>query len=152
MAYVDKTASILDLVQRGDRYLFVRPRGFGKSLLCDTIKCLFEGKKELFEGRHICDKWDWEAKYPVISIVFGDESIDTPEALEQSLNDSLGENCETNGINVNELGESLPALRFRDLIIYPIGIGFPVFPVTHSDIFHFFLRSLIADKLPKEEK
>ena len=37
-------------------------------------------------------------------------------------------------------------------VLYPIGIGFPVFPVTYSDIFHFFLRSLIADKLPKEEK
>jgi hypothetical protein len=36
--------------------------------------------------------------------------------------------------------------------IYPTGIGFPVFPVTYSDIFYFFLRSLIADKLPEEEK
>jgi hypothetical protein len=36
--------------------------------------------------------------------------------------------------------------------VYPIGIGFPVFPVTYSDIFYFFLRSLIPDKLPKEEK
>jgi hypothetical protein len=36
--------------------------------------------------------------------------------------------------------------------VYPTGIGFPVFPVTYSDIFHFFLRSLIPDKLPKEEK
>jgi hypothetical protein len=36
--------------------------------------------------------------------------------------------------------------------IYPTGIGFPVFPVTYPDIFHFFLRSLIPDKFPKEEK
>ncbi len=36
--------------------------------------------------------------------------------------------------------------------IYPTGIGFPVFPVTYPDIFYFFLRSLISDKLPKEEK
>jgi hypothetical protein len=37
-------------------------------------------------------------------------------------------------------------------VLYPKGIGFPVFPVTYPDIFYFFLRSLIADKLPKEEK
>jgi hypothetical protein len=36
--------------------------------------------------------------------------------------------------------------------IYQIGIGFPVFPVTSSGIFYFFLRSLIPDKLPEEEK
>jgi hypothetical protein len=98
-------------------YFLSRPRRFGKSLLCDTIKCLFEGKKELFEGLYIHDKWDWETKYPVISIVFGDEFVDTVEVLEQVLNNSLRENCENNGINVLELGEKLPGLRFRELII-----------------------------------
>jgi hypothetical protein len=38
------------------------------------------------------------------------------------------------------------------VVLYPTGIGFPVFPVTYPDIFHFFLRSLIPDKLPEEEK
>jgi hypothetical protein len=98
-------------------YFLSRPRRFGKSLLCDTIKCLFEGKKDLFEGLYIHDKWDWETKYPVISIVFGDEFVDTVEVLEQVLNNSLRENCENNGINVLELGEKLPGLRFRELII-----------------------------------
>lgn len=97
-------------------FFLSRPRRFGKSLLCDTIKCLFEGKKELFEGLHICDKWDWDARNPVISIVLGDELIDTTEALDRALNDSLGKNCENNGINVHELGENLPALRFSNLI------------------------------------
>ena len=36
--------------------------------------------------------------------------------------------------------------------VYPNEIGFPVFLVTSLDIFYFFLWSLIADKLPKEEK
>jgi hypothetical protein len=40
----------------------------------------------------------------------------------------------------------------KRLYVYPIGIGFPVFLVTYLDIFYFFLRSLITDKLPKEEK
>jgi len=37
----------------------------------DTIKCLSEGRKELFDGLYICDKWDWSRKYPVIKISFG---------------------------------------------------------------------------------
>ena len=31
-------------------YFLSRPRRFGKSLLCDTIKQLFLGKKELYKG------------------------------------------------------------------------------------------------------
>ncbi len=45
-----------------------------------------------------------------------------------------------------------PFLSRQTRAIYPTGIGFPVFPATYSDIFYFFLRSLIADKLPEEEK
>ncbi len=69
--YVDKTECIHDLVNSG-KYLFLsRPRRFGKSLLVDTLRCLFEGKKGLFEGLWIYDKWDWEKSYPVIKIDMG---------------------------------------------------------------------------------
>ncbi|MCX8144666.1 MAG: AAA family ATPase, partial [Bacteroidia bacterium] len=64
--YVDKTNYIYDLLNSGKYFFISRPRRFGKSLLVDTIKCLFEGKKELFEGLFIYDKWNWEEKYPVI--------------------------------------------------------------------------------------
>ncbi|MCX8143763.1 MAG: AAA family ATPase, partial [Bacteroidia bacterium] len=64
--YVDKTEYIYELTKENGYYFISRPRRFGKSLLVDTIKCLFEGKKELFEGLFIYDKWNWEEKYPVI--------------------------------------------------------------------------------------
>ena len=48
--YIDKTAMIYDLVQNGKVYFLSRPRRFGKSLLVSTLKCYFEGKKELFKG------------------------------------------------------------------------------------------------------
>jgi len=48
--YIDKTELIHDLVNSGNYYFMSRPRGFGKSLLVDTIEELFSGSKELFEG------------------------------------------------------------------------------------------------------
>ncbi|MFK7981646.1 MAG: AAA family ATPase, partial [Saprospiraceae bacterium] len=51
--YVDKTAYIYDLIQRDTYFFLSRPRRFGKSLLISTIKALFEGKQELFEGLFI---------------------------------------------------------------------------------------------------
>ena len=51
--YVDKTDIVWQLAN-GDKYNFLsRPRRFGKSLLCSTLKCYFEGRKDLFEGLKI---------------------------------------------------------------------------------------------------
>ena len=41
--YVDKTVHIQRLLDRGKHYFLSRPRRFGKSLLLDTCKELFEG-------------------------------------------------------------------------------------------------------------
>jgi len=48
--YVDKTEHIYRLVTEGMYYFLSRPRCFGKSLLVSTLRCLFEGKRDLFEG------------------------------------------------------------------------------------------------------
>lgn len=48
--YLDKTALVYDLVTNGKIYFLSRPRRFGKSLLVSTLKCYFEGKKELLKG------------------------------------------------------------------------------------------------------
>jgi len=66
--YIDKTKEALDLIKNGKYYFLSRPRRFGKSLFLDTLQDIFEGKKELFEGLYIYDKWDWEDRYPVIKI------------------------------------------------------------------------------------
>ena len=69
--YIDKTKEALDLIENGRYYFLSRPRRFGKSLFLDTLQDIFEGKKELFEGLYIYDKWDWEDRYPVIKLSFG---------------------------------------------------------------------------------
>lgn len=69
--YVDKTKIALSMINRGRYYFLSRPRRFGKSLFLDTLKDIFEGKKALFDGLYIYDKWDWQTTYPVINISFG---------------------------------------------------------------------------------
>ena len=66
LVYVDKTDLLFDLVSRY-RYVFLaRPRRFGKSLLCNTFKAYFQGKKELFEGLKVMDlEKEWKT-YPVL--------------------------------------------------------------------------------------
>ena len=66
--YVDKTPLIHDLVKNGSHYFLSRPRRFGKSLLISTMKALFEGRQDLFEGLAIHDDWDWSVKCPVVRI------------------------------------------------------------------------------------
>lgn len=62
--YVDKTDLIHELVQSSFVFLS-RPRRFGKSLLCSTLKAYFEGRKELFEGLKIMElEKEWK-QYPV---------------------------------------------------------------------------------------
>lgn len=71
--YVDKTRHVYQMAA-GGRYDFLsRPRRFGKSLLVSTLKCLFQGRKELFEGLWIAEHGDWEwQEHPVITIDFSE--------------------------------------------------------------------------------
>ena len=48
--YVDKTAFIRKMEERADFLFFVRPRRFGKSLLCETLHCYYDvAEKENFQ-------------------------------------------------------------------------------------------------------
>ncbi|TAF78106.1 MAG: AAA family ATPase, partial [Sphingobacteriales bacterium] len=64
--YVDKTPLIYQLIQ-AKTYFLSHPRRFGKSLLLSTLKYLFQGRQDLFEGLWIADKLDWDVqKHPVL--------------------------------------------------------------------------------------
>ncbi len=83
--YVDKTKYIYDIISTS-KYIFIsRPRRFGKSLLLSTIRYLYEGKKELFKGLYIEEKWDWELIYPVIRIDFGEIQTINKKLLEEQI-------------------------------------------------------------------
>ncbi len=87
--YVDKTSVIHRLVEEGKYYFLSRPRRFGKSLLLDTLRCLFEGREALFEGLHIHDKWDWQVQHPVIRLSFADGVLTSREALDLHVEELL---------------------------------------------------------------
>lgn len=48
--YVDKTALVYQLTHESNYVFMSRPRRFGKSLLCSTLKSYFEGRRDLFKG------------------------------------------------------------------------------------------------------
>ena len=83
--YVDKTAYMRQLVDEGKHYFLSRPRRFGKSLLLDTLKELFEGNAPLFEGLDICDHWDWSVRHPVVRLSFGSGNFKEPGYLQANV-------------------------------------------------------------------
>ena len=83
--YVDKTPHVLRLIEGGSHYFLSRPRRFGKSLLVDTVKELFEGSEALFQGLHIHDRWDWSARHPVVRLDFGGGDFREAGSLEVNL-------------------------------------------------------------------
>ena len=85
--YIDKTSLIYDLTHNGKIYFLCRPRRFGKSLLVSTLKCYYEGRRELFKGLAI-DKLETEwTKYPVFHLSFGGQNFVEPYALDKVLED-----------------------------------------------------------------
>ena len=90
--YIDKTKEALDLIQNYQYVFLSRPRRFGKSLFLDTLRNIFEGKKEYFEGLYIYDKWDWDKKYPVITFSF--KTVTNTKELITDINSKLRMNQE----------------------------------------------------------
>ena len=83
--YVDKTPFALQLVDEGTHYFLSRPRRFGKSLFLDTLKELFEGSRELFEGLAAHGGWDWSVRHPVLRLEFGRGNYAEPGYLQVNL-------------------------------------------------------------------
>ncbi len=84
--YVDKTDLLANLASENrGQYFISRPRRFGKSLMLSTLKCIFEGRRELFEGLKIT-KTDYKWKtYPVLMMDMTAVSADSIEAMMRNL-------------------------------------------------------------------
>ena len=92
--YIDKTELIHTLLTQGNYYFLSRPRRFGKSLLLSTIKEIYSGSRELFEGLWIADRWDWDKRHPVVHIKFAKsdyQSLGLRQAIIQELDKSAVE-------------------------------------------------------------
>ena len=111
--YVDKTAWLERLVDEGKHYFLSRPRRFGKSLLIDTLKELFEGNESLFAGLAIHDGWDWSVRHPVLRLSFGSGSFREPVHLRQEVLNQLDALAEEAAIAPRY---ETASARFRHLI------------------------------------
>ena len=111
--YVDKTDLIHRLVTNGKIYFLSRPRRFGKSLLVSTLKCYFEGRKELFEGLAI-DKLEkkW-IHYPVFYLSFGGQNFVEPYQLYHVLEEFVANGEKLYG--KDELAQTLGS-RFKQVL------------------------------------
>ena len=98
-AYVDKTPLAIKLADSGKMYFLARPRRFGKSLFLDTLRNLFESKRELFQGLYAEHNWQWSVKYPVIKLDMSG-AFKSPAALESRLSSLLENNAIKLGIDL----------------------------------------------------
>ncbi len=111
--YVDKTRFIEKIISEGKYYFLRRPRRFGKSLFLSTLKCFFEGRRELFKGLYADNMdWNWEP-YPVFHIALNTMDYSKPGKLEVLFNSFLSEWEKKYELTTNESDISV---RFRNII------------------------------------
>ena len=97
--YIDKTKYVWQMVSTNAVNFFLsRPRRFGKSLLVDTLRCYFEGRKELFEGLYIYNKEKEWKQYPVIRIDLSRGKYYEKERLHPIIDSILHEHEECWGV------------------------------------------------------
>ena len=104
------------MFEEGSYYFLSRPRRFGKSLLVSTIKYLFEGRRDLFKGLYIDQKWNWkDDKYPVIHFSFASEKHYAPQMIHNTI---LGELLDLEVLYEITNGEKFPSVysRFQNII------------------------------------
>jgi hypothetical protein len=116
--YVDKSGLAIDLIESAGKAVFLsRPRRFGKSLLVDTFKELFEGNQPLFAGLAAETRWDWSSRHPVIRISFGGGTVSDLRSLDHRIRHNLRTNRLALGL---QLADDIPdddlAGHFADLI------------------------------------
>ncbi len=114
--YADKTPFIHRLIAHGKYYFLSRPRRFGKSLLLDTLKELFEGNRALFTGLFIEDKWDWAQKYPVVRFSFGGGTLKSRSELDARIISMLTLNAKMLGLTLRE-DDDIPG-KFMQILMH----------------------------------
>ncbi|MBD5330257.1 MAG: AAA family ATPase, partial [Bacteroides sp.] len=111
--YVDKTCYIEKLLTGSKYYFLGRPRRFGKSLFLSTLKCFFEGKRELFKGLYIDSAdWNWEP-HPVLYLDLNNQQYKEENNLDILIEDFLSTREREYGLQPSQQDHSI---RFAGLI------------------------------------
>jgi hypothetical protein len=111
--YVDKTALVYRMTHEYKYVFLSRPRRFGKSLLCSTLKSYFEGRRDLFAGLAMEQlETEWR-KHPVMLISLASIKSGTYEEFYEQTNIQLTRYEKQYGV---ERQSDLPGPRLRNLI------------------------------------
>ncbi len=114
--YVDKTAYFHKLITDENQTLnFIsRPRRFGKSLMISTLKAIFQGRRELFQGLAI-DKldYDWQV-HPVIHFDMSAISTQNMDVFEKDFTATVATALKISGYEYNR--DYTPGKNFGDAI------------------------------------
>jgi len=116
--YVDKTEMLHRLVtsKTRTRFFISRPRRFGKSLMLSTLKAIFEGRRELFDGLAITrTSYDW-AKVPVLHLDMTTVLADTVDEIKQNIVNKLRRVAKYTGIQLEPSDFASPAACFGTLL------------------------------------
>ena len=114
--YVDKTEELYAMAsgETGSQFFMARPRRFGKSLAVSTLKCLFEGRRDLFTGLKIEPKWDWSKKWPVLHLDMGSAQTVSVYQLHSRWRAVLANECRRNEIPYRD--DENPATAFENVL------------------------------------
>ena len=112
--YIDKTDLVWKMTKESPYVFLSRPRRFGKSLLCSTLECYFEGRKDLFEGLAIAElEKDWK-QYPVLRFdLSACKNQPNMQEVVRALEDELKDYERIYG---RDETETTPGKRFKGLI------------------------------------
>ena len=166
--YVDKTAFIRRLEARANFLFFVRPRRFGKSLLCETLRCYYDVAEKgnfdrLFGGLDIGkDPTANASRYFVLSLDFSYVNASRGETwsakFENYLNNALrnlidGHRAELSAVaDVDEL-IALPGAGDKFDVVVPLikRLGYGLYVIV--DEYDNFTNEIVstAGKLPYKE-
>ncbi len=127
--YVDKTASLRELICDPGRslYFISRPRRFGKSLMISTLKCIFQGRRDLFKGLAIDSlDYDW-ADYPILQFSFAGVKATSLEAFKAEFHvrvkkvlteaQCAWDDAISPGANLNQAITDLAKMRGKPVVI-----------------------------------
>ena len=114
--YVDKTRELFSMAsgEWGKQFFMARPRRFGKSLAVSTLKALFGGRRDLFQGLAVEPLWDWSKKWPVLHLDMGSAQTQTVEELRKRWRAMLANECARNAIPFRD--DDIAATAFENTI------------------------------------
>ena len=155
LLYVDKTAHLHRLIAApGSTFFFcARPRRFGKSLSVTTLKSIFLGHREFFDGLAISKTdYDWKP-HAVIHFNWGRVDVSSVEQFEETLRNAVRSSLAEAGWRYDE--SKPPSDNLADAIDYfhkRDGVGAAILIDEYDDpvakaLAHVELAEKIRDRL-----